>query len=60
MAYNIQMTVDGEQGATVEQFISSTKKALQNLNQSWAKVKASLPADQQSAAEERVREILKA
>lgn len=60
MNYDIDVTISGEPGATVDKFVSEVNEVLVQLNNSWATVRAGIPADQQLAAESKVRAVLKA
>ena len=58
--YDIDIVIKGEAGATVDQFVAEVTEVLARLNASWATLKAGIPLDQQPAAENKVRAILKA
>lgn len=60
MSYEINFQVRGEKGADVDDFIAEINELYVELNKSWAKVKAQLPVEQQDAAEQKVRAVLKA
>lgn len=57
--YDIDISFEHEEGATVDQFLNELADVHVALNASWAKIKAGLPVGEQEAAEVKVREVLK-
>ena len=56
--YEATIEINQGNGATVDQFVAAVTDINAQLNRSWAKVKATLPQDQQAAAETKVRTVL--
>lgn len=56
--YDADLTIKGESGATTKDFVGQVKEVNADLNKSWNKIKAGLPAADQAQAEAEVRGVL--